>query len=48
VAGLDSAIDIGQTTETQMAQWQRRDRVLLPARPLYLRRPDAVPMAERS
>jgi tRNA threonylcarbamoyl adenosine modification protein YeaZ len=39
---LTSATERGETTESVLLDLSRAGRVILPARPLYLRRPDAV------
>jgi len=46
--GLDAPASVGATTARALAQQAAAGRQLLPMRPLYLRRPDAVPTVDRS
>lgn len=46
-ADLDDAASQGQSTSVTLAQWSAEGRVLLPASPLYLRRPDAIASVQR-
>ncbi len=46
-ADLDDAVSQGESTSAALSHWAAAGRVLLPANPLYLRRPDAVASAQR-
>jgi tRNA threonylcarbamoyl adenosine modification protein YeaZ len=46
-ADLDDAVSQGESTSVALAQWSALGRTLLPANPLYLRRPDAIASAQR-
>ena len=47
VVALEDAASQGSATSEVLARWAAMGHVLLPARPLYLRRPDAVATAQR-